>query len=52
MFLTCVGVYAVVLLGQVTFWNAFGFDRTAAQTWYALPIPFAKVFGGQESDGE
>jgi ABC-2 type transport system permease protein len=43
-FLTYVSVYALVLLGQVTFWNAFGFDRTATQTWYALPIPFARVF--------
>ena len=43
-FLTYVGVYSLVLLGQVTFWNAFGFDRTAAQAWYALPIPFARVF--------
>lgn len=42
-FLTCVTVYALVLLGQVTFWNAFGFDRTATQAWFALPIPFAKV---------
>jgi ABC-2 type transport system permease protein len=42
-FLTYVSVYALVLLGQVTFWNAFGFDRIAAQTWYALPIPFARV---------
>jgi ABC-2 type transport system permease protein len=43
-FLTCVSVYALVLLGQVTFWNAFGFDRTATQAWYALPVPFAQVF--------
>jgi ABC-2 type transport system permease protein len=43
-FLTYVSVYALVLLGQVTFWNAFGFDRTAAQAWFALPIPLARVF--------
>jgi ABC-2 type transport system permease protein len=42
-FLTYVSVYALVLLGQVTFWNAFGFDRIATQAWYALPIPFARV---------
>jgi ABC-2 type transport system permease protein len=42
-FLTYVSVYALVLLGQVTFWNAFGFDRSATQAWYALPIPFARV---------
>jgi len=43
-FLTYVSVYALVLLGQVTFWNAFGFDRSATQAWYALPVPFARVF--------
>jgi ABC-2 type transport system permease protein len=43
-FLTCVGVYSLVLLGQVAFWNAFGFDRTSTQAWYAMPIPFARVF--------
>ena len=43
-FLTYVSVYALVLLGQVTFWNAFGFDRSATQAWYALPIPFSRVF--------
>ena len=42
-FLTYVSVYALVLLGQVTFWNAFGFDRTATQSWYAMPVPFARV---------
>jgi ABC-2 type transport system permease protein len=43
-FLTYVSVYSLILLGQVTFWNAFGFDRSAAQAWYALPIPFSRVF--------
>lgn len=43
-FLTYVSVYALVLLGQVTFWNAFGFDRVSTQAWYALPIPFSRVF--------
>ena len=46
-FLTYVSVYSLVLLGQVTFWNAFGFDRTATQAWYALPIPFARVLQGK-----
>ncbi len=42
-YLTYVSVYALVLLGQVTFWNAFGFDRSAAQSWYAFPVPFVRV---------
>lgn len=42
-FLTYVSVYALILLGQVTFWNAFGFDRSATQAWYALPVSFSRV---------
>jgi ABC-2 type transport system permease protein len=42
-FLTSVGMYALVLLGQVTFWNAFGFDRSAAQAWYAFPVSLSRV---------
>src|SRR5262249_47795543 len=30
-FLTVVCVYALTLLGQVSYWNCFGFDRSAAQ---------------------
>ena len=29
-FLTVVCVYALTLLGQVSYWNCFGFDRSAA----------------------
>src|SRR4029077_18252250 len=30
-FLTLICVYALTLLGQVSYWNCFGFDRSAAQ---------------------
>ncbi|MCP5117701.1 MAG: hypothetical protein GY953_43315, partial [bacterium] len=30
-YLTFVSVYALLLLAEATFWNAFGFDRAAAQ---------------------
>lgn len=46
-FITYVAVYSLVLLGQVTFWNAFGFDRSATQAWFALPVPLARVFQGK-----
>jgi ABC-2 type transport system permease protein len=42
-FLTVVSVYALTLLGQVTFWNCFAFDRSATAFWYITPQPFAMV---------
>lgn len=38
-FLVVVAVYALTLLGQVTFWNTFGFDRAAVQLYFAAPVP-------------
>ena len=32
-------VYALTLLGQVSFWNCFGFDRSAALIYFAAPQP-------------
>jgi ABC-2 type transport system permease protein len=37
--LTVVCVYALTLLGQVSYWNCFGFDRSAAQIYYVAPQP-------------
>jgi hypothetical protein len=42
-FLTFVSVYALMLLGEVTFWNTFGFDRSATQIYYAMPLRFRTV---------
>jgi len=36
-FLTVVCVYALTLLGQVSYWNCFGFDRSAVQIYFAAP---------------
>jgi ABC-2 type transport system permease protein len=36
-FLTIVSVYALTLLGQVTYWNCFAFDRSAAAFWFVTP---------------
>lgn len=37
-FITVVSLYAVLLLSDVLFWNAFGFDRTAAQLYFVIPV--------------
>lgn len=42
-YLTLVSVYALLLLGDVCFWNVFGFDRRAAQIYFAAPLRFATV---------
>ncbi len=46
-FLTVVSVYALTLLGQVSFWNCFGFDRSAALIYFAAPQPLAKTFAAK-----
>jgi hypothetical protein len=40
-------VYALTLLGQVTYWNAFGFDRSAAQFYFSAPVPLGRVLAGK-----
>lgn len=40
-FLVVVCVYALTLLGQVTYWNCFGFDRSAVQIYFVTPQPIA-----------
>lgn len=42
-FLTIVMSYALLLLSEVTFYNAFGFDRTAAQLYFLTPVTTAGV---------
>jgi ABC-2 type transport system permease protein len=46
-YLTFVTVYALMLLGEVSFWNTFGFDRSAAQFYYLAPVPFSTVVLGK-----
>ncbi|MDQ2901090.1 MAG: hypothetical protein M3Y07_15020 [Acidobacteriota bacterium] len=46
-FLTVVSIYALILLGQVSYWNSFGFDRSAAQVYFSLPVPFSKALAGK-----
>ena len=42
-FLTLVSVYALALLGQVSYLNAFGFDRSAAQVYFVAPVRLRQV---------
>ena len=46
-FLTMVAAYAILLLGDVCFWNVFGFDRSAAQAFWAMPVRFETVLAGK-----
>ena len=46
-YLTVVSVYALMLLSEVCFWNAFGFDRSAAQIYFLAPVPFSRVLIGK-----
>jgi ABC-2 type transport system permease protein len=46
-FLAVVSVYALTLLGQVTYWNSFGFDRSAAQVYFAAPVPISRALAGK-----
>jgi len=42
-YLTGVSVYSLLLLGEVCFWNSFGFDRAAAQIYFLAPVPFTRA---------
>ena len=35
------------MLGQVTYWNSFGFDRSAAMFYFTAPQPIARVLIGK-----
>ncbi len=42
-YLTLVSAYALMLLGEVSFWNVFGFDRAAVLNYFVLPVKFSRV---------
>jgi ABC-2 type transport system permease protein len=42
-YLVVVSGYALLLLGDVCFWNNFGFDRSAAQVYLGAPVRFQTV---------
>ncbi len=41
--LPVMGLYGLLMLGQVTYWNSFGFDKSAAQGYYWWPLRFRDV---------
>jgi len=46
-FLAIVCVYAMTLIGQVTYWNCFGFDRSAAIFYFTVPQSLRKTLLGK-----
>ena len=48
-FLTVVCVYALTLIGQVSYWNCFGFDRSATEIYFAIPQPVSKTLLGKNA---
>jgi ABC-2 type transport system permease protein len=46
-FVTVVCLYALTLLGQVSYWNCFGFDRSAAAFYFVAPLSFPRVIVGK-----
>jgi ABC-2 type transport system permease protein len=46
-YLTLVGVYALLLLADVLFWNVFGFDRAATQMYFLAPVKTSTVLIGK-----
>jgi len=46
-YLTFVSVYALLLLSDALFWNSFGFDRSAAQVYFLVPLKLSTVLVGK-----
>ncbi len=46
-YLTLVSVYAMLLLSDVLFWNCFGFDRSAAQVYFLMPVKMSTVLAAK-----
>jgi ABC-2 type transport system permease protein len=46
-FLVIVCIYAMTLIGQVTYWNCFGIDRSAAVFYFAAPQPISRTLLGK-----
>jgi ABC-2 type transport system permease protein len=46
-FLTVVCAYSLTLLGQVSYWNCFGFDRSATSLYFAVPQPMTAIVVGK-----
>lgn len=43
-YLTVLSLYSMMLLGEVALFNSLGFDRAAAQIYFAAPLPLRTMF--------
>jgi ABC-2 type transport system permease protein len=43
-FLEVAALYGILILSDALFWNIFGFDRSAAQIYFASPVELRRVF--------
>src|SRR5262249_28308241 len=46
-FLVLVSLYSLTLLGQVSYWNAFGFDRSAVRAYFLFPASLTRILLGK-----
>ncbi|MGP0070994.1 MAG: hypothetical protein ACLPWF_03565 [Bryobacteraceae bacterium] len=46
-YLTIVSVYALLMLSDALFWNCFGFDRSAAQVYFLVPVKMSSVLAAK-----
>lgn len=46
-YLTVVSVYSLMLMSEVCFWNAFGFDRSGAQFYFLAPVSFKRALAAK-----
>jgi len=46
-FLVIVCVYAMTLIGNATYWNCFGIDRSAAVLYFVAPQPISRTLIGK-----
>jgi len=42
-YITMAAMYGMLVLGEVIYWNIFGFERAGAQHWFVAPLPFRQV---------
>lgn len=40
---TMATLYGALMLGQVTYFNCFGFERSAVQFWFSVPVPIIRT---------
>jgi ABC-2 type transport system permease protein len=42
-YVTMATLYGMLVLGEVLYWNVFGFERASVQQWFVTPVRFADV---------